>query len=156
MEKDNSDVERLGNVLEKSLKRIDPSGRLAEYSVWPIWNEMVGDIIARNAQPDKIRQGTLFVKVSSHVWMQQLQYLKDTISEKLNHRLGGEVVKNIFFYVGQIASPIAEPATLSAAPPPTPEPPASLNEETLNSINDAEIRRAFQKLFVAHSRPRKS
>jgi predicted nucleic acid-binding Zn ribbon protein len=157
MEKDDSAIERLGNVLEKSLKRIDPSGRLAEYSVWPIWNEMVGDIIARNAQPDKIRQGTLFVKVSSHVWMQQLQYLKDTISEKLNHRLGGEVVKNIFFYVGEIISPVAEPATLPAAPSATqPAQPTTLNEQVLDSINDAEIRSGFQKLFAAHSRRPKS
>jgi hypothetical protein len=118
---------------------------------------MVGDIIARNAQPDKIRQGTLFVKVSSHVWMQQLQYLKDTISEKLNHRLGGEVVKNIFFYVGEIISPVAEPATLPAAPSATqPAQPTTLNEQVLDSINDAEIRSGFQKLFAAHSRRPKS
>jgi predicted nucleic acid-binding Zn ribbon protein len=71
---------------------------------------MVGDIIARNAQPEKIRQGTLFVKVSSHVWMQQLQYMKDQISDKLNQKLGGEVVKNIFFYVGEISPPVLRPA----------------------------------------------
>src|SRR5712692_9744759 len=94
-------IEKLGEVLEKSLKRLDPSGRLGEYGVWPIWNEAVGDMIARNAQPEKIRQGTLFVKVSSPVWMQQLQYLKETIVEKINRELGKEVVKNIFFVIGK-------------------------------------------------------
>jgi hypothetical protein len=155
MEKHDSVMERLGNVLDKSLKRIDPSGRLAEYSVWPIWNDMVGDIIARNAQPEKIRQGTLFVKVSSHVWMQQLQYMKDTIADKLNQKLGCEAVKNIFFYVGEIAPPVSESAT---KPPPAaaePEPPPTLDEETLSTIKDPDIRRIFQRLFTAHSRRRR-
>jgi hypothetical protein len=153
MDKHDSVIERLGNVLEKSLKRIDPSGRLAEYSVWPVWNDMVGDIIARNAQPEKIRQGTLFVKVSSHVWMQQLQYMKDTIADKLNHRLGGEVVKNIFFYVGEIARPMTENPTKSPAA--VPEAAANLDEEMLGTIHDAEVRRAFQRLFNAHARRRR-
>lgn len=153
MDKHDSVIERLGSVLEKSLKRIDPSGRLAEYSVWPIWNDMVGEIIARNAQPEKIRQGTLFVKVSSHVWMQQLQYMKDTIADKLNHRLGGEVVKNIFFYVGEIAQPSTGNMEKSSAI--VADPAASLDEQTLSTIHDAEIRRAFQRLFSAHARQRR-
>ena len=156
MEKQDTTIERLGDVLDKSLKRIDPSGRLAEYSVWPIWNDIVGDVIARNAQPEKIRQATLFVKVSSHVWMQQLQYMKDTIADKLNHKLGGEVVKNIFFYVGEIALPSAESARKSAPPAAEPEPLRGLGEEALSTIKDHDIRRAFQKLFTAHSRRRKA
>jgi hypothetical protein len=154
MAKNDAFVEQLGQVLEKSLKRIDPSGRLAEYGVWPIWNEVVGDIIARNAQPEKIRNGTLFVKVSSHVWMQQLQYMKDTITDKVNEKLGREVVKNIFFYVGEVTSSIAEIAatdTLAA-----PQAPAALGEETLHSVKDPEIRRALNRLFAAHARRRKA
>jgi hypothetical protein len=144
-------IERLGEVLEKSLKRLDPSGKLGEYGVWPIWNEMVGDTIARNAQPEKIRQGTLFVKVSSHVWMQQLQYMKDTIADKLNQSLGGEVVKNIFFYVGEVAMPaLAKPGKLPAVR--VAEPPPSLDEATLSSVGDPEIRRGLRKLFAARAR----
>lgn len=152
MEKHDPAIERLADVLEKSLKRIDPSGRLAEYSVWPVWNDIVGDIIARNAQPEKIRQGTLFVKVSSHVWMQQLQYMKDQIADKLNQKLGADVVKNIFFYVGEISLPVSE----SGAKPFPPQPePAVLSEDILTTIKDQDIRRAFQRLFAAHSRRRK-
>jgi hypothetical protein len=154
VEKHDPAIERLTDVLEKSLKRIDPSGRLAEYSVWPVWNDIVGDIIARNAQPEKIRQGTLFVKVSSHVWMQQLQYMKDQIADKLNQKLGGEVVKNIFFYVGEIALPATDRGAKPFPPAPEPEP-VSLSEAVLNSIKDQDIRRAFQRLFTAHSRRRR-
>jgi predicted nucleic acid-binding Zn ribbon protein len=97
MAKKDSPVERLGAVLEKSLKRLELAPRLDEYGVWPIWNDVVGKPIARNAQPEKIRNGTLFVRVTSPVWMQQLQYMKEMIADKLNQRLKGDVVRNIFF-----------------------------------------------------------
>ena len=90
-------LERLGAVLSQSLKRLDLTPRLEEYGVWPIWNEVVGKTIANNAQPEKIRNGTLVVKVSSPVWMQQLQFMKDMIAEKLNQRLKSDAVKTIFF-----------------------------------------------------------
>src|SRR5574342_511278 len=102
MAKNDLKIERVGQVLDKSLKRMEISSRLEEYGVWPIWNEIVGITIARNAQPEKIRNGTLFVKVTSPVWMQQLQYMKEMIAEKLNQRLKTDIVRNIFFVVGQV------------------------------------------------------
>jgi hypothetical protein len=148
-------IEKLGEVLSKSLKRLDPTGRLGEYGVWPIWDQAVGEAVARNAQPEKIRQGTLFVKVSSPIWMQQLQYLKETIAEKINQELGKEVVKNIFFVIGKVE---AAPAATPGKKPETPiaaAPPAQLDEATLASIKDPDVRRAFKKLFTVSSRKRK-
>jgi hypothetical protein len=145
-------IDAIGEVLERSLSRLDLSRRLDEYGVWPIWRDVVGEAIARNAQPEKIRNGTLFVKVSSPVWMQELQFMKEMIAEKLNHRLPGEIVKNIFFMVGKIdVTPAAslerrsEAAEAQAVP---------INEEFLHSIEDPEIRAAFQKLVKSFARRR--
>ena len=145
MDKHSPPIEKLAEVLDKSLKRLDPTGRLGEYGVWPIWNDVVGDTIARNAQPEKIRQGTLFVKVSGPVWMQQLQYMKDTIAEKLNRGLGREIVKNIFFFVGAVEVP--EGRTGKPPPPGLSEQP-KLDEEALDPVKDPEIRRALKRLFT--------
>src|SRR5918995_5587667 len=116
MAKKNPSVERLGEVLDKSLKRLELSSQLDQYGIWPIWNDVVGKPIAANAQPEKIRNGILFVKVTSSVWMQQLQFMKEMIAEKLNHRIDREVVKNIFFVVGRIDSP--EPSETRISTPP--------------------------------------
>jgi predicted nucleic acid-binding Zn ribbon protein len=145
-------IERAGEVLDKSLKRMEISTRLDEYGVWPIWNDIVGTTIARNAQPEKIRNGTLFVKVTSPVWMQQLQYMKEMIAEKLNQRLKTDIVRNIFFVVGRVNSETVEiesksPATISAAGP-DPRP----SEEFLESVRDPEIRQAFKRLLKGYSR----
>ncbi|MBI1997979.1 MAG: DUF721 domain-containing protein [Deltaproteobacteria bacterium] len=145
-------IERLGEVLDKSLKRLELAPRLDEYGVWPVWNDVVGTPIARNAQPEKIRNGTLFVKVTSSVWMQQLQFMKELITEKLNQRLGTPVVKNIFFVVGRVETEAAEaegqPAAQSAPEPREPE----IDEEFLKSLTDPEIRQAFKRLLRSHAR----
>ena len=144
-------IDRLGEVLGNSLKRLDLSYRLSEYGVWPVWNEVVGKTIAANAQPEKIRNGTLFVKVTSSVWMQQLQFMKEMIAEKLNHRLEREVVKNIFFVVGRIDSP--EPSEIQISPPPIAQEP-TIDQQFLESVSDPELRQAFIKLLKSYSRRR--
>jgi hypothetical protein len=151
MAKSDPQIERLGQVLHKSLQRLELSTRLDEYGVWPIWNDVVGSTIARNAQPEKIRNGTLFIKVTSPVWMQQLQYMKEMIAERLNQRLKTNLVKNLFFVVGQVNIEGVEGESK-----PTPESSTALqdrlNEDFLESVPDPEIRQAFKRLLRSYSR----
>lgn len=155
MDKKESQIVKLGEILEKSLKRLEVSGRLIEYGVWPIWNETVGPTIARNAQPERIRHGTLFVKVTSPTWMHELQYMKEMIREKLNQRLGSEVVKNLFFVIGKLETePVGSPTEETSPADRLSE--SKLDEEQLRSIRDPEIRRALKRLFAARSRERKT
>jgi predicted nucleic acid-binding Zn ribbon protein len=152
MAKKPQQIETLGAVLEQSLKRFELAQRLEEYAVWPVWNEVVGHTIARNAQPEKIRNGTLFVKVTSPVWMQQLQFMKEMIAAKLNQRLNGEIVKNIFFMVGRI-DPVESDMAANTGNPQTEETAAfEANDEFLESIGDPAIRAAFKKLLRSFSR----
>lgn len=145
--KDPPPIERLSDVLEISLKRLDLNARLDDYGVWTIWNQTVGAAIARNAQPEKIRNGTLMVKVSSPVWMQQLQFMKEMIAAKLNDQLKSTVVKNIFFVVGRIDQPSDD-----SAAPATATPPRLVDASFIETIDDAEIRDAFKKLLSSFSR----
>jgi predicted nucleic acid-binding Zn ribbon protein len=152
MAKTDPQIERLGQVLHKSLKRLALSTRLDEYGVWPIWNDVVGPTIARNAQPERIRNGTLFIKVTSPVWMQQLQYMKDMIAERLNQRLKTNIVRNIFFVVGQVNIENVEVESKPAAQPSTAAQDLRVNEEFLESVPDPEIRQAFKRLLRSYSR----
>ena len=141
-------METLGSVLEQSLKRMDLVARLDEYAVWPVWNDVVGAVIARNAQPEKIRNGTMFIKVSSPVWMQQLQFMKEMIAGKLNQRLRGEIVKNIFFIVGRIDAP----AEAAQSPQPAAEAANKIDDTFLDGVDDPEIRSVFKQLLKSYSR----
>jgi hypothetical protein len=146
-------MEQLGDVLDQSLKRLDLASQLEAYAIWPVWNDVVGKPIARNAQPERIRNGTLFVKVSSPVWMQQLQFMKELITEKINARLCAEVVKNIFFVVGTVNGPDAETGTETAKA--MDDDKLIIDEQFLDSVEDPDIRQAFKKLLHSYARRRR-
>jgi hypothetical protein len=148
--KDQPQVERLGQILDKSLKRLELSGRIEEYGIWPIWNETVGPVVARNAQPEKIRNGTLFVSVTSPTWMNELQYMKQMIAEKLNDRIGREVVKNIFFVMARNPVPKQEQDGREKRPPAANE--AQVDDAHLDTIRDPELRQALKRLFNSQAR----
>ena len=148
-------IERLGDLLQQSLSRSELGEQLEAYAVWPVWNEVVGKPVAMNAQPEKIRNGTLFVKVSSPVWMQQLQFMKDLIAEKLNQRLRAAVVKNIFFFVGRLSS--SEPDGAAEAAQLGPQLASRdpiIDDQFLDSVQDPEVRQAFKRLLRSYARRR--
>jgi predicted nucleic acid-binding Zn ribbon protein len=58
---------------------------------------VVGPPIARNAQPLWIRKGTLRVKVSDPIWLQELSLAGEVIKDKLNAKLGRRAVEKIEF-----------------------------------------------------------
>jgi hypothetical protein len=53
----------------------------------------------------RFRNGILFVTVATQSWMQELQFMKETIRGRLNARLGAELVRDIFFVSGSIDTP---------------------------------------------------
>ena len=144
-------MERLGDILDRTVKRLPLRRRLDDYALWAIWDDTVGPAVARNAQPEKIRNGTLFVKVRAPTWMQQLQYMKDIMMEKLNQRLEREVVTNIFFMVGEI--PAEPPPESSGSPSPAVDA-TRLPEGELGHLNDPELRDSLRQLLLNHLRKR--
>jgi Protein of unknown function (DUF721). len=73
---------------------------------WNIWYKVTGPQIAAQTQPQKLKGDTLFVKVSTSVWMHQLQFMKQEIIDKINESLGRETIKNIYFSIGVISPAI--------------------------------------------------
>ncbi len=88
-------------VVKTLLQRLPMGNRLQEYRVWGVWKDAVGETIACHAQPSKIQKGLLFVTVSNSMWMQELQFLKPVVKEKINEQLGEAIVKDIFFVLGR-------------------------------------------------------
>ncbi len=144
-------MERLGTILDRTVKRLPLKRRLDDYALWAIWDDTVGPAVARNAQPEKIRNGTLFVRVRAPTWMQQLQYMKDVMVEKLNQRLEREAVTNIFFVVGEIR---AETPPEGADAPPSAVDATRLPVRDLGRIEDPELRDALRRLLLNHLRKR--
>lgn len=146
-------MERLGDIVDRTVKRLPLSRRLEDYAVWTVWDETVGPAIARNARPEKLRNGTLFVRVRAAAWMQQLHYMKDIMLEKLNRQLGREVITNIFFVVGEVSTD--PPREDSADPVELPAVDATrLPEQALDDIDDPDLRDSLRRLLLNHLRKR--
>jgi hypothetical protein len=84
--------------------------------------------------------------------MQQLQYMKDVIAEKLNQRLGAELVKNIFFVVGKIEPLETQDKNQHASAPAEKPDPEPFDAAFLDSIDDPEIRHAFERMMKSFAK----
>ena len=104
---------RVAETLQRLLQRIDPDRRLRVYEVWTFWEEEVGETIAARAEPAGFRRGVLSVRVNGHAWMQELQFMKETIREKLNARLGAELIRDIYFVSGSVTARVSVDASPS-------------------------------------------
>lgn len=131
-----SDLARLEGPLGGLLTRLDPGGRMRVYRLWDFWDEVVGAAIAGRARPYRLHDGVLMVQVSSHTWMQELQFLKEEIRGKLNARLGAALIRDLHFIPGRWRA--------KAAPKPGPPPPVVAVPElpsTGSPEQDAVLRR---------------
>lgn len=95
-------MEKISNSLDKTLHKLGIRKKLKEEMALFYWKEAAGPKIFSKARAEFIKDGILFVKVSSSVWSQQLVFFKNSFIKKLNHRLGGKVVKDIYFRVGSL------------------------------------------------------
>ena len=92
----------LGGVLKEALKASNIDVDLELYGLWELWPDAVGPVIGKNARPAAIKGKLLLVNVSSAPWIQQLQYLKEELIQKLNQALGRNAVADIRFKIGPL------------------------------------------------------
>jgi predicted nucleic acid-binding Zn ribbon protein len=90
------------SILENALKGLEIDGHVKTYSIWGAWKEIVGESVALHARPHAIRNRILFVHVSHPTWVQQLQFLKSTLIDKINTFLGDPLVRDIRFHLGKM------------------------------------------------------
>jgi len=139
----------LRSILEDTLKSLGVKTTMKGYSLWGDWKEIVGDSIASNAQPSVIRNRILFIDVSHPTWIQQLQFLKPTLLEKINRFLKEPFIHDIRFRLGKI-SPPTSPSLKSS-----PWQEEKIDRETMNQIEtllrkieDGEMRKTLEDVLI--------
>lgn len=123
------------SILEKTLKALEIDTPLKGYSVFGAWKEIVGEAVANQTQPRAIRNRILFLDVSHSTWMQQLQFLKPTLLEKINHYLGEPLIQDIRFKLGKISTTLSSPSV-----------PFSLEKEKLDQRTLTRIESALKEI----------
>src|SRR5512137_458088 len=139
----------IGPILESTLKGLEVDSQLKAYSIWGAWRDIVGDSLADQTQPRAIRNRILFMDVSHPTWIQQLQFLKPRLLEKLNAFLGQPLLQDIRFRMGKI-TPLRSRRTED-----DPWHEEKLDEQTvqhmesiLEKIGDPDVRKSLQDVLI--------
>ena len=90
-------MQSLKIAIDSMLKKFGIDNAVAQNEALNIWNEIVGKTVAKNTQPERVEHGVIIVKVSSPTWRQELYFQKKEIIEKLNNKIGKNVIKDIRF-----------------------------------------------------------
>ena len=102
VKKNTDDFKHIGKILCDVLNtfQLDPDLELTR--LFSLWDDVVGEALAKNARPAGFKGKILLVNVVSSVWIQELQYYKKDIIRKLNEALGKELVCDIKFKIGPV------------------------------------------------------
>jgi predicted nucleic acid-binding Zn ribbon protein len=98
----NKELMHIGDILNKVIKICRPETNGEIGKIGSLWNSVIGKVITDNAQPAALKGNLLLVHVSSSVWMQQLQFLKKDIIDKINAAAGKKWIEEIKFKIGPI------------------------------------------------------
>jgi len=90
------------DILQGLLAGSDLKFNPADAEIWEVWDEVVGPSISEHAQPSNISKKLLRVHVSEPIWLQELEFVAETIKEKLNRRLGRNAVEKVIFRLGSL------------------------------------------------------
>lgn len=104
---------------------------------------VVGEALARKACPTAIRNGTLFVMVSNSTLIQELQFAKATLRDRLNRKLEASVVRDIRFVIGRVS----ERTLRLSSPPQRPLP--AYTEMTMPPLSRPDLEAALRSLMEA-------
>ena len=88
---------RLSEVLFGIMREEKIGSQILENRAVNLWQVIVGPTVGRVTKNVYIKNGTLYVQLTSSVVKQELIMLKSKIINKINEAVGTGVVKDIYF-----------------------------------------------------------
>jgi predicted nucleic acid-binding Zn ribbon protein len=92
-----SEARRLSDLIDEFVRKESVSDKLRSYHVVGDWEKIVGEPISRNTEIIKIENGTLYVRVKTASWRNELIFMKQVILKKIAQNYPNSGVENIFF-----------------------------------------------------------
>ena len=105
MVKRRSTPQAIGPVVGQVLGDLGLDAAIAAFRIGELWEEAVGEEIARHCRPVAVRGGVLEAEVDSSVWCQQLQMERVQLLAALKQALGDDAPSDLRLRVGYSRHP---------------------------------------------------
>ena len=90
-------AEPISNVFSRLFRELGIDKAIEQNQAVVQWSDIVGERIAQVSEAVKIEKGTLFIRVDSPVWRNELSFMKENLIENMNKALKKNIVKDIKF-----------------------------------------------------------
>lgn len=89
------DLTRLRDLLGPVGKALHLDDATSVGKLWRTWPDIVGEEIARHAEPTSLKDGVLRIRTNTPVWATEITYLVGEIKQRVDAALGKPLVKEI-------------------------------------------------------------
>jgi predicted nucleic acid-binding Zn ribbon protein len=90
--------EKIDSILGTFLQERGYLSICKEYDVISQWKEIVGEKVAKVTQCDKVENGTLYVRVTTAAWRNEIVYCKNFILDSIKKNTGCTSIKDIVVF----------------------------------------------------------
>jgi len=87
----------LGSLMSELCRNIGMTEAYGEYKTLQMWDDVVGEAIAKVTDVEKMMDGNLYVRVRNPSWRMELNFRKRDIVTRLNKAIGYRMVRTIIF-----------------------------------------------------------
>ncbi|MGC8595518.1 MAG: DUF721 domain-containing protein [Candidatus Kryptoniota bacterium] len=91
------EAKQLHKIIEEFISSSPAGRRLKAYRVITDWNNIVGDLIAKNTDIVRVDAGILYVRVKTPTWRNELVFQKSKILDKIREDYRDSEITDIFF-----------------------------------------------------------
>lgn len=136
--------QQIGGTIQDLLSNLDIGAHFELVRLIRLWPEIVGETIARRTEVSSLKFHTAVVRVSTAMWIQELNLMRPQILSRVRAAMHNDAVRDIRFVQGRLSrrerKHLHSVGRVARSPIQLPE------------FQDAELRRTFENLIEAWGR----
>jgi predicted nucleic acid-binding Zn ribbon protein len=136
--------QQIGGTIQDLLAGLDTGGHFELIRLIRLWPEIVGETIARRTEVSSLKFHTAIVRVSTAMWIQELNLMRPQIISRVKAAMRNDAVREIRFVQGRLSR--HEPRHLRSVGRGVRRP------IQLPELQNLELQRAFEGLIEAWGR----
>jgi predicted nucleic acid-binding Zn ribbon protein len=95
--------QQIGGTIQDLLASLDTGCHFELVRLIRLWPDVVGETIARRTEVSSLKFHTAVIKVSTAMWIQELNMMRPQILSRLNAAMRNDAVRDLRFVMGRMS-----------------------------------------------------